>query len=45
MMYTYVVAIVLYGLSDILTYAVPVPLAWLLTLTLICSLVNKKEKI
>lgn len=45
MMYTYVVAIVLYGLSDILTYAVPVPLAWLLTLTLICSLVNNKEKI
>lgn len=45
LMYAYVVAFVLYGLSDILTYAVPVPLAWLLTLALIFSLVNKKEKI
>lgn len=45
LMYAYVAALILYGLSDILTYAVPVPLAWLLTLVLILSLVNHKEKI
>lgn len=44
LMYAYVVAFVLYGLSDILTYAVPVPLSWLLTLALTCSLVNKEKK-
>lgn len=45
LMYSFVVPLVLYGLSDVLAYAVPVPLAWLLTLTLICSLVNKKENL
>lgn len=44
MMYAYVMPLVLYGLSDVVAYAVPIPLAWLLTLALICSLVNKEEK-
>lgn len=43
LMYTYVAALFLYGLSDLLTYAIPVPLAWLLTLALICALTAKEK--
>jgi len=42
LMYTYVVALMMFSLSDTLTYSTPIPLAWLLTLLLMCSLVNNK---
>lgn len=44
LMYTYVVALMMFGLSDTLTYSTPIPLAWLLTLLLMCSLINNKAK-
>lgn len=44
LMYTYVAALILYSSSDMLAYAIPVPLSWLLTLALICSLINNREK-
>lgn len=44
MMYTYVLALIFYSLSDTIAYAIPVPLAWLLSLLLICSLINNREK-
>lgn len=42
LMYTYVVALMMFSLSDTLTYSTPIPLAWLLTLLLMCSLVSNK---
>lgn len=43
LMYTYVAALILYSSSDMLAYAIPVPLSWLLTLILICSLINNRD--
>ncbi|EPF12625.1 O-antigen ligase [Cedecea davisae] len=39
----YAILFLLFGLSDTLTYATPVPLAWLLTLMLTCSVRNNKK--
>lgn len=44
LMYTYVVAMMMFSLSDTLTYSTPIPLAWLLTLALMCSLMNNKSQ-
>ena len=45
LMYTYAAALVLYGMSDTMAYSIPIPLGWLLTLTMICSLINNREKV
>lgn len=45
LMYTYAAALVLYSMSDMVAYAIPIPLAWLLTLAMICSLINNRENV
>lgn len=43
LLYMYVLLFMLFGSSDTLTYATPIPLAWLLALMLICSVINNAK--
>ena len=45
LIYAYVAALVLYSMSDVVAYAIPIPMAWLLTLAVICSLINNRENV
>ena len=45
LIYAYVAALILYSMSDVVAYAIPIPMAWLLTLAVICSLINNRENV
>lgn len=45
LMYIYAAALMLYSMSDVVAYSIPIPLAWLLTLAMTCSLINNRVKI